>query len=189
MASNTWFRYSMLTIVGLIQFIVYFIIILTQKYHIFGKPEGRKNLVLRCLFGTTVIVCIYSSYPLQPLSDTVTIFMSTPVFCTIFAYILLKEPITPLHVGTGVTILVGVVLTSRPEFLFGQKDPDKLYPHRTVGIVLSIAAAIASAMVYMWYYSSGGHMYGPTTYAYQRRHYDSHDVAGIRDNHGVHCIS
>lgn len=71
----------------------------------------------------------------MPLSDASTIYLSSPVFVTIFAYILLKEPITLIQGLTGTITVVGVFVISKPEFIFGpaHSAADNIYEHRIVG--------------------------------------------------------
>ena len=69
-----------------------------------------------------------------PLSDASTIYLSSPVFVTVFAYILLKEPITIVQGVTGTLTVVGVFVISKPDFLFGKSDSGAdNYDNRIVG--------------------------------------------------------
>lgn len=77
-----------------------------------------------------------------PLSDATTIFAASPVFVTILAYFLLNEKLTILQIFTGTVTLVGVVIISKPEFLFGHTSLDE---HRLTGIILAVAAAASAA--------------------------------------------
>ncbi|CAG2176988.1 unnamed protein product, partial [Oppiella nova] len=127
------------------KFIPYFVITIIKKYPFFGLPGQRLDLGLRCLTGTTSLVTLYMAYKMMPLSDASTLYMSSPVFVTIFAYFMLKEPITVVHVSTGTITIIGVFIICRPEFLFGSNNNTTNYNHRIIGIILSMVSAISSA--------------------------------------------
>ncbi|CAG2103696.1 unnamed protein product [Medioppia subpectinata] len=129
------------------QFIPYFIITIAKRYPFFGPPGSRLDLFLRCVSGTASLVTLYMAFRLMPLSDAMTLYMSSPVFVTIFAYFILKERITVVHVTTGTITIIGVFIICRPEFLFGHNKHHHKhhYEHRLIGIALSIGAAITSA--------------------------------------------
>ncbi|CAG2119987.1 unnamed protein product, partial [Medioppia subpectinata] len=129
------------------QFIPYFIITIAKRYSFFGLPGSRLDLFLRCVSGTASLVTLYMAFRLMPLSDAMTLYMSSPVFVTIFAYFILKERITVVHVTTGTITIIGVFIICRPEFLFGHNNHHHKhhYEHRLIGIALSIGAAITSA--------------------------------------------
>ncbi|XP_054166198.1 solute carrier family 35 member G1-like [Oppia nitens] len=131
-----------------IQFIPYFAITIYKRHSLFGQPGHRLSLGLRCISGTTSLVTLYIAYRMMPLSDATTIYMASPVFTTIFAYLLLKERVTLIQAITGIVNIVGVVIIAKPEFLFGaddNKDDDVKYDKRVIGIILSIVSAISTA--------------------------------------------
>ena len=83
------------------------------------------------------MITLYMAYRLMPLSDASSIYLSSPVFVTIFAYIMLKEPITIVQGVTGSLTVIGVFVISKPEFLFGAPDEvDMIYESRTIGKIL-----------------------------------------------------
>ncbi len=84
--------------------------VLIYKYPLFGVSGHWIDLVLRCIFGTISISGLYLSFRLIPLSDATTIYSSTPIFVILFAYFILKEPITILQVVTETIVIIGAVI-------------------------------------------------------------------------------
>ncbi|XP_034665302.1 solute carrier family 35 member G1 [Drosophila subobscura] len=87
-------------------------------------PEGtRVILLMRCFMGTTGLMLSFYAFRHMPLADASVIIFSTPVFVAIFARAFLKEPCTMFNVITINITLVGVVLITRPPFVFGDTSP------------------------------------------------------------------
>jgi len=80
----------------------------------------------------------------MPLADASTIHFASPVFVAIFAYFMLKEPLTLLQGITGIITLIGVVIISKPEFIFGSES-EKIYENRLLGSILSAVGALSAA--------------------------------------------
>lgn len=59
----------------------------------------------------------------MPLADASVIVFSTPVFVSIFARLFLREPCSAFHVFTVSLTLFGVLLITRPPFIFGDFVP------------------------------------------------------------------
>ncbi|CAG2117355.1 unnamed protein product, partial [Medioppia subpectinata] len=116
-----------------------------EKYPVFGEPGHRWDLFIRCITGTTSLITLYTSYRLMLLSDSTTIYQASPIFVTVFAYLILRDRPNVVQLISGVITVSGVFIISKPEFIFGSEGPDK-YDKRWVGLVLSLTAAITSAM-------------------------------------------
>lgn len=69
--------------------------------------------------GTTGLVLSFYAFRHMPLADASVIIFSTPVFVAIFARLFLKEPCGYFNVVTIILTLIGVVLITRPPFIFG----------------------------------------------------------------------
>ncbi|XP_061399578.1 solute carrier family 35 member G1 [Musca vetustissima] len=83
-------------------------------------PEGKRViLLLRCFMGTTGLMLSFYAFRHMPLADASVIIFSTPVFVAIFARVFLKEQCSLFNIVTIVLTLVGVVLITRPPFVFG----------------------------------------------------------------------
>ncbi|XP_073816767.1 solute carrier family 35 member G1 [Musca autumnalis] len=84
-------------------------------------PEGKRViLLLRCFMGTTGLMLSFYAFRHMPLADASVIIFSTPVFVAIFARVFLKEQCSLFNIVTIVLTLVGVVLITRPPFVFGE---------------------------------------------------------------------
>ncbi|XP_058822432.1 solute carrier family 35 member G1 [Topomyia yanbarensis] len=83
-------------------------------------PRGKRIiLVLRCFVGTTGLMLSFYAFRHMPLADASVIIFSTPVFVAIFARLFLRESCGMFNVLTIFLTLIGVVLITRPPFLFG----------------------------------------------------------------------
>jgi drug/metabolite transporter (DMT)-like permease len=114
------------------------------KYPFFGQTGHRLDLALRAISGTISLTTIYMAYRLMPLADASTIHFSSPVFVTIFAYFMLKEPLTILQLITGTITLTGVVIIAKPEFIFGSES-EEVHENRLEGTILAVIAALTAA--------------------------------------------
>ncbi|XP_055641854.1 solute carrier family 35 member G1 [Toxorhynchites rutilus septentrionalis] len=82
-------------------------------------PRGKRIiLVLRCFVGTTGLMLSFYAFRHMPLADASVIIFSTPVFVAIFARLFLRETCGMFNVITIILTLIGVVLITRPPFLF-----------------------------------------------------------------------
>lgn len=126
------------------QFVTYFITTLIYRYSFFGQAGHRIDLMLRSFSGTIALSAVYVSYRLIPLSDASTIHFASPVFVTVFAYFLLKEPFTKLQIITGTITLTGVIIIAKPEFLFGAESAT-IHEMRFEGTMLAVLASMVAA--------------------------------------------
>lgn len=112
-------------------------------------PEGKRViLLLRCFMGTTGLMLSFYAFRNMPLADASVIIFSTPVFVAIFARVFLKEQCSFFNIVTIVLTLVGVVLITRPPFVFGD-SPAVLEVERYEGKHYDIwgpVAAISSTL-------------------------------------------
>lgn len=87
-------------------------------------PDGKRlMLLLRSFVGTTGLMLSFYAFRHMPLADSSVIVFSVPVFVAIFARIFLKEPCGLFNVMTILLTLIGVVLITRPPFIFGTHIP------------------------------------------------------------------
>ncbi|KAL9873133.1 solute carrier family 35 member G1 [Glossina fuscipes fuscipes] len=113
-------------------------------------PAGKRViLLLRCFMGTTGLMLSFYAFRHMPLADASVIIFSTPVFVAIFARVFLKEQCSIFNVITIVLTLVGVVLITRPPFVFGETSASALESERFAGKNYDIwgpVAAISSTL-------------------------------------------
>ncbi|XP_022902946.1 solute carrier family 35 member G1 [Onthophagus taurus] len=82
-------------------------------------PDGKRViLLLRSFTGTAALMLSFYAFRHMPLADASVIVFSVPVFTGIFARIFLKEPCGLFSIFSIILTLIGVVLITRPSFLF-----------------------------------------------------------------------
>ena len=91
---------------------------------ILGPPEIRRLLSFRGLLGTGGLVTTYQSFRGLSVSDTTAIGFLTPTCLMILGFLVLKERPTRREIVSGLLCLGGVMLVSRPPFLFGHLAED-----------------------------------------------------------------
>jgi len=104
------------------------IFVIKDKNPILG-PEGiRLLLFLRGLFGFISLLGMYQSLRGLTVSDAVTIQFLAPTLTGLLGYLFLKEKMKLKEIIAGFACLVGVVLVSRPSFIFGKNLEDGNLP-------------------------------------------------------------
>ncbi|KAJ6636567.1 Solute carrier family 35 member G1 [Pseudolycoriella hygida] len=121
-------------------------------------PQGQRIiLTLRCFIGSTGLLLSFYAFRHMPLADASVIIFSTPVFVAIFARLFLKEPCGLFNVITVILTLIGVVLITRPTFLFSDSvhslvDEDVIDPSYKVNVwgpVSALSATLFGANAYV----------------------------------------
>ena len=120
-----------------------------------GPPEMRRLLLARGLFGTGALVSTYESFQGLSVSDTTAIQFLTPSVLVVLGYLILREKTTRRELIAGFLCLCGVLLVSRPPFLFGDLEQEVEVPPGRVNLpgnnageehkVISRAAGVAWA--------------------------------------------
>src|ERR1700712_2389605 len=121
-----------------VQLIVFLPLAMYFKEPLFGIEGERVALLERSVFGYTCFVLSYYALSYISLSDSSAIAFSAPVFVSVFACVLLKEPCGVFQVVTIFGTLVGVFLIARPSFLFAAADiPDAFsIQDRVTGVIM-----------------------------------------------------
>ncbi|KAL5038360.1 hypothetical protein RTP6_005684 [Batrachochytrium dendrobatidis] len=120
-----------------------------------GPPTVNRWLLIgRGMAGAMGLGFYFFTIINMPLGDGTTLFFIGPAFTAVAAYLFLNEPYTIIDAGASVCCLVGVVLVSRPEFLFG-KLPHDTTPNsgqyvysRYIPSLSALAAAVSLAVAY-----------------------------------------
>lgn len=84
-----------------------------------GEKKHRPYLVCFGAVNFASISCIYVSFTKLPLGDATVCISTTPIFTALLAYVFLKESWHIFDAAATFICLGGVVLITRPSFLFG----------------------------------------------------------------------
>lgn len=118
-------------------------------------PKGKRlMLLLRSFVGTTGLMLSFYAFRHMPLADASVVVFSVPVFVAIFARLFLKEPCGLFHVITICLTLIGMILITRPPFLFGTSIPALASDQQMVetdlwGAVAAFSATLFGANAYV----------------------------------------
>lgn len=104
---------------SVIQFVIYSAICVRSEMSIWSVREERHLCVIRSISGYLSFVLCFYAYLFMNFADACTIVMSSPIFVAPIAAIFLKERLTVFNMVAIVVTIVGVVLITRPEFIFG----------------------------------------------------------------------
>ena len=130
------------------QVIVFLPIIVFNQFSLFGVPGERLALFSRGFFGFVALTSSYFAFQMIPLSDATTICASAPVFVSIVACVILKEECGVFQAFTVVVTLSGVLLISRPTFIFGV-EPGNSVTMRMEGTIVAIVSCLSGALIYI----------------------------------------
>ncbi|KAI3643991.1 hypothetical protein MP228_010155 [Amoeboaphelidium protococcarum] len=147
---------------SVVQFVISLIWLLVIKVNPFGPPSQpikslkmlynspRFNLFIRGFSGSIGLAMFYLSITLLPLADATTLFFTGPPMTALLAHLWLGEDYTRLDIISSFICLVGVVLVSRPSFLFGSHliDDTTASPYRASGVFAALFGACMSAVAY-----------------------------------------
>lgn len=111
------------------------------------SPLGNRKglLLLRGVLGYVALSCFFFALTRLPLADATVIQYTNPVFTALLAALLLGEAIRRRDVGLTLLSLAGVVLMTRPGFLFGGLE-ERLDPF---AVVVALTGAVFSAAAYV----------------------------------------
>lgn len=119
-------------------------ILIYKKQHPFPRGQ-RLMLLLRGFAGATSVSLIFYAVRHMPLADASVIVFSVPVVVAIFARIFLKEPCGLFHYCTLFLTMIGVMLITRPPFLFGQSTKQ----YNILGPLAALLSTFFGAIVYV----------------------------------------
>ena len=108
------------------QIVVMLLASLYKRVNIFGPNGSRIRMGLQGLLGGVLLLCIFIAIKDIPLGNSSAIFFCTPVFTFIFAIPMLRERMGLYRIMISLLMLSGVVLITRPPFLF---KPDVIPCH------------------------------------------------------------
>ena len=111
------------------------------------NPSGNRTglLAIRGTVGFAAVSAFFYGVIHLPLAEATVIHYTNPVFTMVIAAVFLAEPIRRRDVGCLVISLVGVLLITRPSFLFGGASA-ALDP---MGLAAALAGAVLAASAYV----------------------------------------
>lgn len=80
-----------------------------------------------------------------PLADNITILMTSPIYTSILARIFLKEKFGLKELSFALITLTGVIMISRPDFLFRLNTMQAHEKDRLIGIAMALGGATSNA--------------------------------------------
>ncbi|XP_026812263.1 solute carrier family 35 member G1 isoform X2 [Rhopalosiphum maidis] len=119
-------------------------ILIYSKQNPFPKGQ-RLMLLLRAFSGATALSLTFYAIRHMPLADASVIVFSVPVIVAIFARIFLKEPCGLFHYLTLFLTMIGVLLITRPPFLFGHSTKQ----YNFLGPLAALLSTFFAAIVYI----------------------------------------
>ncbi|XP_076364148.1 solute carrier family 35 member G1-like isoform X1 [Tachypleus tridentatus] len=133
-----------------IQMVLCVPVIIYNQNPFFGISGERNFLCMRAIVGTVAMGMGYYSIRLIPLADASTIMLSSPALITLFACMILREPCGMFQIFTITITLIGVVLISRPSFLFDVILVDQVSSeNRVQGSLMAFCACTARALSFI----------------------------------------
>ena len=129
--------------------IVYVAVIIGGRMSLRGAPGEGKYLIMRSVSGFFATSSAYMSYRLISFSDASTIIFAAPVFVSIFGKFLLGEDCGYGHILNLVLAIFGVMLISKPSFLF-DKDTGYAEPEYQIeGVSIAIFSSLCFALTFV----------------------------------------
>jgi drug/metabolite transporter (DMT)-like permease len=111
------------------------------------NPRGHRTglLAIRGIVGFAAVSAFFYGVIHLPLAEATVIHYTNPVFTSVIAAVVLSEPIRRRDAGCLVISLAGVLLITRPSFLFGGASA-ALDP---AGLAAALAGAVLAASAYV----------------------------------------
>eukprot|EP01132_Coremiostelium_polycephalum_P007717 gene7717-9491_t len=127
------------------------IILFILKENPLGAKPKRLFLSIRGLSGTVSLAAYFFTLSVLPLSEAVIISFTSPVITAALAAVILKERWGPFEALCAVLSLAGVVIISKPGFLFGSETSDPELPGhlKLVYILVGVGGACFTAFSYI----------------------------------------
>jgi drug/metabolite transporter (DMT)-like permease len=96
-------------------------IVIYKKENLIGAPGKRGMLMIRALFQTFAVICLYNGLLILAPSDAAALGNTSIIFTAILSRIFMKEELGIPHVIAIVFTLIGVIFISKPAVIFGSK--------------------------------------------------------------------
>ncbi|CAH1246547.1 SLC35G1 [Branchiostoma lanceolatum] len=107
---------------------------------------SRLYLLGRGMFGAVALCMQFYAFHHIPLGDATTVIFSSPIFIAFFAWLILKESYGWFNFVVTLTTLTGVVLISKPSFIFGSVAAVPNPSEHLLGTLSAFGGAVFSAL-------------------------------------------
>ncbi|XP_076315063.1 solute carrier family 35 member G1-like [Tachypleus tridentatus] len=137
-----------LVIQALIQWVIYNSFIIFSKASYFGEKIDGIILFFRALFDGILKALMIYCFHWLPLADASTIYFSSPVFISLLAYLVLKEPCGAYNVFVLMLPMTGIILIIKPTFIVGTFQEIHDIDNRRKGTIFGFSACLLKACCY-----------------------------------------
>ncbi|KAJ9598503.1 hypothetical protein L9F63_010823 [Diploptera punctata] len=133
---------ELLVIRTTLQCIAMFPIAVKRGENLLGPKGQRLLLQLQGIVGGSTLVLLFFTFRRLPLGDATTIIFSSPVFVMIMSFLFLREPCGFFRTLIVCLLLTGVVLISKPPFIFHTFG----HEYDIFGYICAIGATLFTAL-------------------------------------------
>ncbi|XP_076313880.1 solute carrier family 35 member G1-like [Tachypleus tridentatus] len=133
---------------AIIQWGIYNVFIIYSKANYFGEEGERIILFFRAIFGGIVKALMIYCFHWLPLADAYTIYSSSPVFISLLAYLVLREPCGAYNIFVLMLAMTGIILIIKPTFIIGTFQNIHDVDNRWIGITVGFSACLLKACCY-----------------------------------------
>ncbi|XP_076314846.1 solute carrier family 35 member G1-like [Tachypleus tridentatus] len=133
---------------ALIQWGIYNVFIIYSKANYIGEKRERTILFFRALFGGIVKALMIYCFHWLPLADASTIDSSSPMFISLLANLVLREPCGAYNVFVLMLTMTGIILIIKPTFIVGTFQDILDVDNRFKGIIFGFSACLLKACCY-----------------------------------------
>ena len=140
------------TTMSITQFVFFLPIALYFNEPLSGVKGERFAVLQRSICGYIAFLLGYQSLSFLSFSDVQSILFSSPVYVSIFAFFILKEPCGLFQVVSIIVTLCGVAMVARPTFIFGSvgTEEDVFTPEeRIIGVILCFIVSFSISFGYI----------------------------------------
>ena len=104
---------------------------------------------LEGFLGFTSAMFLNTGISLMPLSESIVIQMTVPVFTGLLAFCFLGEKYDRTLVLTTIFSFIGIILISKPAVIFGATSEKEAaaFPYRSLGILLTMVGSFTTAVI------------------------------------------
>lgn len=106
---------------------------------------NRPLLLLRGLLGFLALSCVYYAVTKLPLAEATVLQYMHPVLTSLFAAVFLREVLRTSTLVSCAVSMLGVVLVTRPDALFGAHGADL----DVVAVLIALGGAVCSSLAYV----------------------------------------